>query len=88
MGERSNKGLSLERIDNDKGYSPSNCVWASRKVQNNNKRNNRPITIKGVTKNLNEWSKIYSISHSAIIHRINAGWDIELAVLKPTASCA
>lgn len=38
MGKRPHPKLSLERIDNDKGYEPSNCKWATRKEQNNNKR--------------------------------------------------
>ena len=47
MGEKP-EGLSIERPDNDKGYSPGNCVWADRKTQNSNKRNNRWLEANGM----------------------------------------
>ena len=83
MGKRPFKGASLERLDNNKGYSPDNCKWANRDTQNNNKRNNRPITLNGVTKNLGQWASEFGVSHSTIIHRIKAGWDIERAITQP-----
>jgi len=56
MGERLS-GMTLERINNDGDYEPSNCRWATRKEQQNNKRNNILMTLNGVTKNVMEWSE-------------------------------
>lgn len=83
MGKRPFQGASLERLDNSKGYSPDNCKWADRDAQNNNKRNNRPITINGITKNLGQWAKEYGIGHATVIHRLKAGWDTERAITHP-----
>lgn len=50
-------GLSLERRDNDKGYSPENCYWATKAQQNRNTRRNRNFTAFGETKCLFDWGK-------------------------------
>lgn len=47
MGERP-EGMSIERVDNNKGYNPENCIWADRVTQGNNRRNNRSVVIEGV----------------------------------------
>ena len=44
MGKRPSKQHSLDRIDNDKGYSPENCKWSTRQEQNSNKRTYRTST--------------------------------------------
>lgn len=75
---------TLDRIDNDKGYSPSNCRFVSNKEQCNNKRNNRNITIDGVTHTIQEWSRIYKIPDYVIRDRINKlHWDAIKAIATP-----
>jgi len=82
MGQKPD-GLSLERRDNNKGYSPSNCYWADRKTQNSNKRNNHYIEAGGTKKTLTEWARCTGISHATIIARINAGWPSHIAATAP-----
>lgn len=65
------EGLSIERIDVDGNYEPSNCKWISVKEQQRNKRNNRLITFNGETKTLVEWSEITGIKRSTISARLD-----------------
>lgn len=73
-------GLTLNRIDNNKGYSKENCRWATRLEQNNNTRKNRYITYKGITKSLSEWSRYLGIKRTTLDMRIREyKWTIEKA---------
>lgn len=69
MASTYEKGLSLDRIDNNKGYSVKNCRWATRKMQNNNTRANRVFTIKGQTKTLAQWCELSELKPSCIRQR-------------------
>jgi len=79
MGERPD-GMSLERKDSSKNYSPSNCKWADVYEQANNRRNNRLITCNGVTQTLARWSRQLDIGAATISLRIKRGWSVERAL--------
>jgi hypothetical protein len=87
MGNRPSKRHSLERIDNNKGYSKDNCIWATGKSQANNKRSNRLISHNGKTQTLNAWSEETGIRPDTISQRLKLGWPInEALTLSPCKS--
>lgn len=69
MGEKP-EGMTIERIDNNKGYSPENCCYATYKEQNRNQRTNRMITYFGETKCLAEWAEELSINYNTLQNRL------------------
>lgn len=79
------EGLSIERLDNDKGYSPENCVWIPKNLQGRNRRTSLRLTYNGKTQFISEWANELGIAHGTIYHRIKyQGWSIEKTLSTPT----
>ena len=83
MGERPSSNLTLERIDLNGNYEPSNCKWATPIEQARNKRNNRLHEIDGTSKTLNEWCEIYGANPTLAKSRIDRKWSILDSLTKP-----
>lgn len=77
MGDSYKKGLTIERIDNNQNYSFSNCRWATRKEQCNNKRSNIVITFKGETRPISIWAEKLGIDFGTLRSRFYRGMSVE-----------
>lgn len=75
--------LTLDRIDNNKGYYPENCRWVSRAEQSINKRNNHIITYKGESKTITQWARENGLTYCQLWKRIKLGWPFEKAISEP-----
>jgi hypothetical protein len=83
MGRRPSSAMTLEREDVNGNYEPGNCVWATRKAQNRNRRSNRMIWFNGLELCVSEWAERLNMPAQAIINRINDGWTVERALTAP-----
>ncbi|BCG66439.1 hypothetical protein [Staphylococcus phage vB_SsapH-Golestan101-M] len=83
MGNGYNDTLTLDRIDNDKGYKPSNCKWADYTHQERNRRNNHILEYNNEKYSIAEWSDITGIPYSTLWSRIKKGWSVEKALTQP-----
>lgn len=84
VGKRPGENYTLERIDNNRGYSKVNCRWATRGEQVRNSRANIKITVNGKTKILKDWCRELHLSYGTMIDRItNRGLPAKKALLMP-----
>lgn len=83
IGERPDKNHSLDRINSNGNYEPTNCRWIVKKEQQRNKRDNRNFTINGQTKCLSEWCEIYNTTFALVKGRIKNRWKILDALTEP-----
>jgi hypothetical protein len=82
MGQRA-CGMTLERKNNNLGYSKKNCRWATRKEQSRNTRRSVFISISGENKTIAEWSEISGIHKNTLFKRLSNNFNEKTFLNKP-----
>jgi hypothetical protein len=83
MGHRPSALHSLDRKDNNLGYSPDNCEWATRIRQSNNRRSNVFILHEGKSQTMADWAREKGLRLGTLHYRIKSGEALESALSRP-----
>lgn len=83
MGRRPSDRYSIERINNEGDYEPSNCRWATIHEQTRNRRNNINLTHGGETMCLKDWAAKIGIEYGTLWSRFKKGWTTEQILTTP-----
>ena len=77
------KDTTIDRKDNNGDYCKENCIWATRKIQENNRRNNHFLTYNGEIMTISQWANKLKLGNNILFSRIKLGWSIEKALTTP-----
>lgn len=83
MQDKAFRELTLERVDNSKGYSPQNCIWASRRAQSRNTRRNVRVEHGGKILVAADWDRKIGFPKGTVRRRIRNNWSVENALTVP-----
>lgn len=83
MGRRPSSKHTLDRVDNSKGYEPSNCRWTTRREQMRNTRRTRLFTYDGQTLCMKDWAETVGMPYSTLRARLKYGWSFVDAITRP-----
>lgn len=83
VGHRPGPDLTIDRIDTNGNYEPGNVRWATQTEQGRNRRDNRLLTLNGVTHCVAEWAEITRMSTMCIKARLRQGWSDERTLTEP-----
>ena len=86
MGKRPSTAYTVERVNNERGYSPSNCRWILRSEQGKNTRRTVKIKIRGEIKCVIDWCKFFNISPQSYYRRLKKGLSPVEALSRPSRS--
>lgn len=78
-----NDSLTIDRIDVNGNYEPSNCRWIPMEEQHKNRRDNRVLQYKGKKYILSDLAKEIGMGKTTLKERLNSGWSVEKAVETP-----
>ncbi len=76
-------GLTIDRVNNDLGYSPENCRMATRTEQQRNKRTNNMVTFQNRTQCLSAWAEELRMNYNVLRSRLRIGWTTDRALTTP-----